>query len=365
MEKTKIDQKQLFSLMFLFILSSIVTDLASNAKQDAWISIFIGMLGSLALYFFVYCQIFNHYPTLPFTGILAKVFSKYIGVPLSLVYIGYFFYLTSIATRHLGDTITTQILSETPIPVVNFIVLLLISYGCYLGIEVLGRTAEILLIWMFIFGLTGNLTVVASGIIKINNLQPILEKGWLPVLKQAIPLSFSYPFGEIFLFLMFLPYLNRPELAKKTGSISILFSGFSLTWTFLLIITVLGPLGAEINNIPLLSMVGKINVGHIIQRMDSIVVGTFVVGFFIKISLYFYAVVIGLTNVFKLKRYQSFIIPAASLIFISTFFIGKNNVEYSRFRLEKLPYMVELPLLIGIPLIVLFTLWVRKGLRKS
>ncbi|GHI00419.1 GerAB/ArcD/ProY family transporter [Neobacillus kokaensis] len=365
MKKTKIDQKQMFSLMFLFILSSIVTTLTPKAGQDAWISIFIGMLGSLILYFFVYTKIYNHNPTLPLTGILAKVFSPYIGVPLSLIYVSYFIYITSIATRHLGDTITTHILSETPIAIVCLIMLLLVSYGCYLGIEVLGRTAEILLIWMFIFGLTGNLSVIASGIIQLKNLQPVLENGWLPVLKDAFPLAFSFPFGEIFLFLMILPHLNKPELARWTGLAALFLSGLSLSWTFFLIISVIGPFGTDTTDIPLLSMVGKINVANFIQRIDSIVVGTFVVGFFIKISLYFYAVVIGLTDIFKIKSYRLMIIPAASIVFISTFFMGEYKQEYGRFRQEILPYIVELPLLIGIPLLLLLTIWVRKSLDKK
>ncbi|AZU64118.1 hypothetical protein CHR53_24350 [Neobacillus mesonae] len=365
MNKIKIDQKQMFSLMFLFVLSAIVTSLTPNAGQDSWISIFIGMLGSLCLYLFIFCQIFNHYPELPLTGILVKVFSKYIGIPLSLVYLCYFVYITAIATRHLADTITTHILSETPIAVVCFLMILLIVYGCYLGFEVLGRTAEILLIWMVIFGLTGNLSVIASGIIKWKNLQPVLENGWLPVLKDAFLVSFSFPMGEIFLFLMFLPYLNRPESARKAGSAALVLSGLSLSWTFMLIITVIGPSGADAADIPLLNMVEKINVGNFIQRMDSIVVGTFVLGFFIKISLYFYAIVLGVTDVFKIKNYRRMIIPAASLVFITTFFIGEYKEEYGRFRQEIFPYIVELPLIIGIPLLLLFLIWIRKRFKKK
>lgn len=359
MENAKIDSKQLFSLMFLFQLGTgIVTRMGMLAKQDAWISIFIGMFGALILFFLVYLQIFKQYPTLAFTGILVKVFSKYIGIPLSLVYISYFFFVASVNARHLGDTMGTYILTETPVPVIIFISLVLVSYACYLGIEVIGRTAEILFAAMIVFGLTGNLTVVASGIIKLKNLQPILEFGWLPVLKHSVPLMIFFPFGEVFLFLMFFPYLNKPDLVKRTGLLSILLSGLGLSWTFLLIISVIG-FGAQAVEIPLLSAVEKISVGHIIQRMDSIVVGTFAVGFFIKIILYVYAVVIGLTDIFKFKRYQPLIIPVVSLIFIYSLVGANNKVTYQDFFYIKMPYLVGLPLLVGMPVIVLIMIVVR------
>lgn len=364
MENAKIDSKQLFSLMFLFQLgSAIVTNIAVQAKQDAWISILLGMVGALILFFFVYAQIYKRYPSLPLTGILEKVLSKYIGLPLSIVYICYFFLVASISIRHLGDTMTTYILSETPVSVVIFISLLLVSYCCFLGIEVLGRTAEILVGVMVMFGLIGNLAIIASGIIKIKNVQPILEFGWFPVIKEAVPLVIYFPFGEVLLFLMFFPYLNRSELANRTGLISILLSGLGLSWTFLLIVSVIGGNGTSIVDIPLLSAVEKINVGNFIQRMDSIVVGTFAVGFFIKIFLYVYAVLIGLTDILKLKRYQTLIVPVVLLIFIFSLVFTANKVTFMAL-MKKLPYLVGFPLLVVIPVILLVLILARDFFNK-
>ncbi|MBU8917202.1 spore germination protein [Bacillus sp. FJAT-29953] len=365
MEKAKIDARQLFSLMFLFQLGTgIVTSIGKHAKQDAWISIAFGMAGALILFFFVYFQIFKRYPNLPFTGILVQVFSKYIGVPLGLVYICYFFFAGAFNVRHLGDTMGTYILSETPVPVIIFISLLLVSYGCYLGIEVLGRTAEILIGAMVAFGIIGNITVIASGIIKIENVQPVLEFGLMPVLKQAVPLTVFFPFGEIFLFLMIFPYLNRPELVKRTGLLSVLLSGLGLSWTFLMVISVIG-VNAQNVEIPLLLAVEKINVGHIIERMDSIVVGTFAVGFFAKIFLYVYVVVIGLADIFKFKRYQPLILPVVALIFITSILGAKNKVLYQDFFYFKMWYVIGLPLLVGIPVTVLIVILVRNYFGSS
>lgn len=51
MEKARISASQLFILMVLFELgTSLLLPVAIQANQDAWLSILLGMLGSLILF---------------------------------------------------------------------------------------------------------------------------------------------------------------------------------------------------------------------------------------------------------------------------------------------------------------------------
>jgi len=62
MEKAKISASQLFILMVLFELgSALLVPLAIRAKQDAWLAILFGMLGSFVL-FLVYHKLYTYYP---------------------------------------------------------------------------------------------------------------------------------------------------------------------------------------------------------------------------------------------------------------------------------------------------------------
>ncbi|PGK31755.1 spore gernimation protein KB, partial [Priestia megaterium] len=64
MEKAKISASQLFILMVLFELgSALLVPLAIRAKQDAWLGILLGMLGSFIL-FLVYHKLYTYYPSL-------------------------------------------------------------------------------------------------------------------------------------------------------------------------------------------------------------------------------------------------------------------------------------------------------------
>ena len=70
MEKAKISASQLFVLIVLFEMgSAILVGIASNAKQDAWMAVLLGLVGGIAI-FFIYYGLFVYYPDLPLTSYL-------------------------------------------------------------------------------------------------------------------------------------------------------------------------------------------------------------------------------------------------------------------------------------------------------
>ncbi|MFP3472446.1 GerAB/ArcD/ProY family transporter, partial [Micrococcus sp. SIMBA_144] len=74
----------------------------------------------------------------------------------------------------------------------------------------------------------------------IENLLPVLEDGWSPVLNTAFPLVLTFPFGEMVVFTMFLPFLYEKSEGQKTGMYAILLSGTILTITVIFQIGVMG-----------------------------------------------------------------------------------------------------------------------------
>ncbi|MEH7521245.1 GerAB/ArcD/ProY family transporter, partial [Priestia megaterium] len=83
MEKAKISASQLFILMVLFELgTSLLLPVAMEAKQDAWLAILLGMLGSLVL-FVIYYKLYSYYPDLLPTEYMQKILGKAIGSVLA------------------------------------------------------------------------------------------------------------------------------------------------------------------------------------------------------------------------------------------------------------------------------------------
>lgn len=361
MEKAKISSKQLFALIALFELgSAVVVGLGMNAKQDAWLAILLGMVCGLIL-FLVYIYLFNKYPDIPLTVYIEKLLGKFIGRILALVYILYFMYIASRVLRDFGDLIITTILYDTPLIVVNLLMLLIIGYGVYLGIEVLGRSGELFFALVICLSILFSSLIFASDLPKLKNLQPFLEEGFKPVLTTVFPLTLTFPFGEMVVFTMLLPYLNEPSKGKKIGLYAMIFSGLLLSFTIALNISVLGPDSAANVPFPLYESISKVNVGGIIQRIDSIAVVTLIIGGFFKIAIFSYAAVIGLGNLLKANNHQKFVFPICLIILISSILIASNFVEHIEIGLEKVPYYLHLPLQVGIPLVLLIVSMLQKN----
>ncbi len=365
MEKAKISVIQLFALMFLFELgSALVVSLGSDAKKDAWLAVLLGLCGGIVL-FFIYYFLFRQYPNLPFTGYARKIFGKYLGWMIGLLYTVYFLYAAARNLRDFSDLLLTSALPETPLLAINILLVLVICYVLYLGIEVVGRTAEVFIVILIFIGLTGNFFIAISGNIDIHNIQPFLENGWKPIITTAFPLITYFPFAEMFVFTMLLPYLNRPELVKKVWLSALIVSGLILSYTVSLNIAVLGVEEVERSTFPLLSTIGKVNLFEFIQRLDSLVVFTFLITMFFKISIFFYGAVIGIVDLFKLKKHQHILLPAGVILIFLSMAIASNFSEHIEEGHDITSYYIHIPFHIIIPLFMLIITIIRNRFKNK
>jgi spore germination protein KB len=367
MDKVRIDSMQLFCLMYLFELgSSIVVGIGISAKQDAWLAILIAMIIDIPLYL-IYYYLFIQYPNLPLTRYLTNILGKYVGFPLSIVYILYFLYIAARVLRDLGDLLVSSTLDLTPLTVVTGFMMLIISYGVYNGIEVIGRTSEMALMMLILIGVLGLLFTLGSDIIKPEKLLPVLENGWKPVLKTVFPQLITFPFGEMIVFTMVLPSLNKPLLGKKVGVYAMLASGLTLSMVIALEISILGPEGVAQSQFPLLDTFSKVSIGEFIERLDVFVVLTLIFGVFVKISVFFYAAFTGVAELLRItnQKQRAFcIILLGILVVIWSIQMSENFVEHIETGLKKVPIYLHVPLQIVIPILLFLIVLVRKSFVK-
>lgn len=208
MEKAKISGSQLFTLMILFEFgSAFILPIAIDAKQDAWLSIMFGMIGGLLL-FLVYYQLYRYYPDLLLVEFTQKIMGKWIGRFISFLYILLCKHCFRVI-RDFGDMLLTFAYPDTPLFIVNALLVLVVIYTVSKGIEVLARSSQLLFILFYLSSISGFILIVCAGIIDFTNLQPVLEEGiWLP-LKVALTQNIYFPFGETVVFLMILPYVKN------------------------------------------------------------------------------------------------------------------------------------------------------------
>ncbi|MEH7118944.1 endospore germination permease [Neobacillus vireti] len=360
MEKEKISSLQLFYLMAGYVLgTAIILGLGTTVKQDAWLFILIGIFGGLIL-MMVFTQLSSYYPGDTLVQMLPKIIGKYLSYPVALLYIFHFTYSAARACRELGDLIVTTILTETPMVVVIGSFMLLMVYCLLGGVETIGRMAEIvfpiyifalILIWILLFSTTE---------FNPKNLTPVLGNGLMPLVKSAIPSGINFPFGETIVIMMFFPFLNKKGKHRKVGMLSILVGGLLLTVNSIMMIFVLGP---EIYNkdlFTLLAATQMVSIADFLERFDALVILMMVTGVFFKVSGFTLGAVLGISQLFKLKKNRpavivlGIIIPALALVSASSY------VEHLEFGFKIYVPYVHTVLQIMIPFLLLMIAFIKK-----
>jgi spore germination protein KB len=363
MEKAKISAIQLFALMFMFEMgTAVVISYGIGAKKDAWLATLLGMCGGIIV-FFIYYFLFRQYPNLPFTGYARKIFGKYPGSIIGLLYIIFFLYISARNTRELGELLIASILPKTPLLAITILFVLTICYVLYLGIEVLGRTAEVFIVVLFFMGFMGNFLVFVSGNVDLHNLQPFFEYGWKPIITTAVRDTLIFPFTEILVFTMLLPYLNQPELVKKVWLSSLILGSLALSWTVSLDIAVLSVEQVERSTFPLLSTIRNVNLMEFLQRLDVIVVYTLLITVFFKAAIYLYGALMGMVDLFKLKNHQQILLPTGVILIFLSIVVSSNFAEQTEEGI--LTHYIAIVLLIIIPLLMLIVSLIRNRFKKA
>ncbi|MCJ7990188.1 spore germination protein [Priestia sp. OVS21] len=363
MEKAKLSVIQLFALMFIFEMgTALVVSYGTNARKDAWLAILLALCRGIVL-FYIFHFLYRQYPNLLFTGYIRELFGKYLGWIVGLLYCLHFLYICGRNVRELGDLLVSSTLSETPLLAINLTLVLVICYVIHLGIEVVGRTAEVFMVVLLLLGAAGNFFVLVSGDVDFHQIRPFLERGWKPIFTTAFPHLLIFPFGEMIAFTMLLPYLNRPQLAKRAWLAAMISSGMILSWTVLLNTSVLGVDVMQRSVFPTLTAVGKVNLFDFIERLDAIVVFTLLITVFFKASIYLYAAVLEIADLFKLKTYRQILLPIGTIVIFLSLAMASSFSEQGEEGF--LNHYLSLALLIVVPMLMLVVSVIRNHFTRK
>ncbi|WP_018392439.1 GerAB/ArcD/ProY family transporter [Bacillus sp. 37MA] len=353
MEKAKISGYQLFTLILLFEYGSILLiPVTPEVKQDAWLAILIAMAGGFCL-FFIYYSLYCYYPDLPLTEYVQRLLGSFLGKVLAFFYVLFFVYIAVRILRIFGEMLITIAYPDTPLFIINVLFILVIIYTVYKGIEVISRTSEVLFIAMCLLLLSGFLLLIISGIIHLENVKPILEKGISPVIKNAFTHTLFIPFGEVIVFAMIFPYVKEREKVKRTGLWAMGTSGLLLALFAAINISVLGVDLTSRAYFPLLASIQSIEVAGFLERLDIYFILFAMIGSFFKISIYFYAAVMGASHLFHVKHPSRLAYPMGIVILLLSMASGSSIMEHIQEVVKIIPLYVLLPFQVIIPVLLL------------
>ena len=365
MEKAKISAAQLFVLIVLFELSSsLLIFPGQSAEQDAWIAILFGTAGGLAL-FMMHHFFYQVNPDASPYETLMNIFGKPVGWGLTFIYIVYYCYIAARVLRDFGEMLLTSAYPNTPIIFANGLLIAVCIFTVRKGIEVLARSGELLFGIMFWLAVIGLILIVSSGLIKPKELLPIFGNGPGPMFHAVFTQTLYFPFGEIIVFTLILPYLKEKKQAKKAGLLGIAISGIILAFNVALNISVLGVDLNMRSRFPLLSTIQTIQVAEFLDRLDVFFMLVLVIGGFFKMSIFMYAVTEGVTVLFKLKNPSKIVHVIGIIILILSVSIASNISEHVKEGIEFVPLYVHLPMQVILPAFICIVTYVKMKKNKK
>lgn len=351
LEKGKISVRQFSLLVALYTVGTAIliipSILAAKAKQDIWIAGLLG-LGTGLLIVLFYWKIADRFQYLNFAEILEKCFGKWIGRAIAFCFfVSYIFLLAIFVLRDIGDFMLTVMMVETPIEAIHIIYLIIVLYGVKLGLETFTRTTELFLPWIVILFVVLFITLLPQ--IEFKNILPVLENGIQPVLRSS--LSFIiFPFLELIVFLMIIPYVNKPRETKKAFLLGTGIGGGILILISTLSILVIGVNETSRSIYPTYDLSKTINIREFFQRVEAFMALIWFITVFVKLLILTYATCLGIASVFRVQDYKLLALPIGLVMYVLSLIIFPSTsylIEFTPvFEFYVLLWGLVLPLII-------------------
>ncbi|MCL6602471.1 MAG: spore germination protein [Paenibacillus sp.] len=324
MRKEVINPRQLFAMIILFEMgTAVVVPIGLENGHAVWVSILMALPGGVLLYL-IYNYLYEQYPDMIISQYTRKILGKYIGWPLSLLYIPPLLFNGSRNLREAGSLLISAAYDQTPVFIIDSLMIIAVIYMLTKGIEVFARTAQIYMIVLFLMGMVTLIVVIAAGLVDFKNLFPLHPKDWMDSLKSAYPNILIFPFGEAVCFTTIFPHLNKSPKAKKTGVWAIVISGLILCFIHAVEIAVLGEGMYARAAFPLFTTVTLVDLANFIQRLDALVILTLIIGVFFKMTIYCYAAAAVAADLFKIKDVRKLAAPIGVVVLFSSYFSAEN-----------------------------------------
>lgn len=347
MNKEVISAKQGISIISLFIIgSSIVLTVAGKAKKDVWIAIILSILAALPIVL-VHARLLVLFPGRDLYDLLELIFGEFIGKGISMLFIGFSFFLGGLVLRVFGDFIYTVSFPETPEIVPMIFIGLLCIWAVNEGIETIGRWGTFFLLGTIFFILIDNLLLIPK--MNINNILPILSEGIKPVIQGGFD-AFMFPFTQTIVFTTFFSSLKNKSV-YKVYIVGLLIGGGILYISSITNILVLGANTAESVYFPTYTAASRVSTRNVFEHLEVVVAVTFLIGGFIKVCLCLLSTCNGISKIFGFNDYRFIITPMGLLIINLSYFIHNNVMEKAKFASDiypsyAFPFQVILPIII-------------------
>lgn len=270
--------------------------MAEHTHQSLWIPLLLSIALS-AIVGWTMLIVSEHYPNESFVSVLHKVIGKFLGNIVAGLYFIYFFILFIIHSQMIVTTFKTLFLPRTPMSAILLLVLILALYCSFLGIEVLARASNMVLILL----LATILLLIFSVIPEIDPsyYKPIFPQSSDGLLYSTL-ISFSN-YGQIVLLSTIFPFVNHQKEKRKRSKVfgGILFSCFLTSMVLVVEIGVFSPFELQRLQYPTVELITLIQIGEFMERMEIFLVTIWAGAMLLVIGIFFTVSCLTMTHMLK------------------------------------------------------------------
>lgn len=327
------------------------------ANQDMWIAELLS-----GVYTIIICApilyLSSKFPGMTPVEYSEKILGRFLGKITGMIFIAFLSFICLLDLLIMSEFLGSAVIPETPVYATMLFMLVTCAYAIYKGVEVIGRIAEIFVPFII-------LTIIVFILLSVKDMD---FKVFLPILADSSFLKINFAafstasrFYDILILCMAIPNLKNKGDQNKVFFISVIIIVLFLVAITVSVYAVLGVKQAEYANYAFFTFTRQIDVFDFIQRIESINVVAWVIGIFIKYSIYVYFVTTGMASIFKVKSNKYFIIPVSAILFAIGLFtkmlksvVANSIVSYK--VLPNIAFVVEFV----IPLILLVIYFFRR-----
>ena len=347
MQENTISSRQTLAVLIMFIIgSTIIVSPGKEANRDAWLAVLLALIVSIPLALLYGRLLKLHH------GNFYEMLETFLGPVLGKVFTALF----SWYGFHIGANILreyTQFIQIASFPMVGqFVFSLPIITLCIWcirsGIRTLGRFA--LLAVPALVGLLVINTLFSINIWNVANLEPVLYDGMGPVLKGASQF-YALPFLEVIMVVIFCQPMTDEKRATSVFVRGFIIGSVVVVLIYARNIMVLGDTLVSKYYFPSYEVVKLVNIGRFIQGLQALAALVLMLGYYVKITIFLYAAVLGVSRLLKIDDYRRLAAPIGLLVMVLSFTLTKDmsgllSWVSSTFLPYSLPFGLALPVVV-------------------
>lgn len=354
-EKGKINGMQLLFLTAGFIQGSILllSYISGISKSQTWVVILTALL-LIAPFIYSYVSLSKKFPGMNLVQINDILYGRFLGKVISLYYIFFFTMTLSFNIRDIGSFYTSYLMPDTPMIFFLAVFSATLAYAVAKGIEVLARVAHLFVFAVIFIAVSTTLLLINK--MDFSNLLPFFEVSPIDFI-HATHIVASIPFGEMLVFLMIFSALNKMEHAVKQTYIGMIIGTLTLLIIAVRNTTALGNTQTIWTSTSFQST-RLVDIGTVLTRLDVLIAIGQTIAMFLKSSLFFYALVVSLSQLLHLKSYSSLILPVAGIEVVIAATVFQSPVDQAMISVNS-GIIYSIPLMYIIPVISLLVAKIR------